>query len=69
MMTFISANELARRVRVAQATLAKRLKARGVMPDAIVVNGTKRPGYLFDTTRLPEIRRALCTTPEPIATT
>jgi 3-mercaptopyruvate sulfurtransferase SseA len=58
MKTFLSGNELSRRLGLAQATFRQRLQQRGIEADGVVVVGQKK-GLLFDAERVPTLRRAL----------
>ena len=59
MTTFISQNELGRRLSLAPATLKSRLVEKSIEPAGCVVNGQRPPLLIFDAAKLPELRRAL----------
>jgi hypothetical protein len=59
MTVFISQSGLARKLSLAQATLARRLRARGVIADGILIQGGKEPTVIFASDRLPALRATL----------
>lgn len=66
MKIFLSVNELTRRIGIARQTLTHRMHEQGIQADAIVINGGKEPGMLFDSDRLPFLRLALSTHKKPL---
>ncbi len=67
MQTFLTQTALARRLNVCAATLTTRIRARSVLPDAVLVQGGRKPeAMLFDAERLPELRLALLNINPPL---
>lgn len=64
MKTFLNQSTLGRRVGVCPETLAKKLRDGVIEPDGVVVTGGKL-SLLFDTDRLPDIRKSLLQKFEP----
>jgi hypothetical protein len=60
--TYISTCGLSQKLALAQLTVLRRMRDRGVEPDAIMLAGAKGPALLFDVDRLPALRAALANT-------
>jgi len=58
MKTFLSQTTLARRLNLPPATLANRIRERGVEIDGVVMNGNKNSS-IFDAEKLPQLRSVL----------
>jgi hypothetical protein len=59
MKSFVTQNELGRRVGMPVATLKLRLQQNEIEPDGVVINGQKTAGLIFDCARLATLRRQL----------
>jgi hypothetical protein len=66
MKTFLTQTTLARRLGIAPATFASRIRAHRIEPHAIVITGSK-PGLLFDAEQMPALRKAFAGEKEVVA--
>jgi len=64
MKSYVSQAGLAKRLAMSENSIGARLRARGIAPDAVLIQPAGRPdGLLFSVERLPELRGLLGSKP------